>query len=226
VSGPGRLRPGPCLLTGVSAEASRVKRDFACTFTRHFPPVLVVPRSQSRLMLEGRARTLSGPSPDLSPSGLSHPGYGRTCGLRGGLGRVLRRAGGSGSSRLARRFPRRSVHRDPPLCGGVAARIAAQHEHRPSAFQAAHTRLGARRASVLRCRRSLPLAVAAAVAVTVAVSSSASPAVQPQRPRPPLLMPYTPFAAPGRGRWTFPCFVTTVLCSCREWCRRWCCRWP
>jgi hypothetical protein len=29
--------------------------------------------------------------------------YGRTCGLRGGLGRVLRRPGGSGSSRLAHR---------------------------------------------------------------------------------------------------------------------------
>jgi hypothetical protein len=66
--GPGRLPPGPCLLTGVSAESSRVKRDFACTFTRHFPPVLVALRSQSCLRLEGRTRTLSGPSPDLSPA--------------------------------------------------------------------------------------------------------------------------------------------------------------
>ena len=58
-------------------RGSGVKRDFACTFTRRFSPVLVVRRSQSRLMLEGRARTLSGPSPDLSqattvvPSGRS-----------------------------------------------------------------------------------------------------------------------------------------------------------
>jgi hypothetical protein len=34
-SGPGRLLPGPWFLTGVSA-GSRVKRDFACTLTRHF----------------------------------------------------------------------------------------------------------------------------------------------------------------------------------------------
>ena len=40
-----------------------------CTFTRIFPPVPVALQSQSRLMLEGRARTLSGPSPDLSPAG-------------------------------------------------------------------------------------------------------------------------------------------------------------
>ena len=49
-------------------RGSRVKRDFACTFTRHFSPVLVALRAQSRLMLEGRTRTLSGPSPDLSPA--------------------------------------------------------------------------------------------------------------------------------------------------------------
>ena len=47
-------------------RGSGVKRDFACTFTRHFPPVLVVLRSQSCLRLEGRTRTLSGPSPDLA----------------------------------------------------------------------------------------------------------------------------------------------------------------
>jgi len=52
--------------TGVSAVVSRVKRDFACTLTGALPPVLVVLRGQSRLGLEGRARTLSGPSPDLS----------------------------------------------------------------------------------------------------------------------------------------------------------------
>jgi len=47
-------------------RGSRVKRDFACTFTRNSSPVVGVLRSQSCLMLEGRARTLSGPSPDLS----------------------------------------------------------------------------------------------------------------------------------------------------------------
>lgn len=47
---------------------SRVKRDFACTLTGIFPPVLVVLRAQSRLGLEGRTRTLSGPSPDLASS--------------------------------------------------------------------------------------------------------------------------------------------------------------
>jgi hypothetical protein len=72
-SGPGRLRPGPWFLTGVSAEVSGIKRDFACTFTRHLPLVLVVLRSESRLMLEGRTRTLSGPSPDLSPAGTLAP---------------------------------------------------------------------------------------------------------------------------------------------------------
>jgi len=46
---------------------SRVKRsNLACTFARHFPPVLVGLRSGSRLGLEGRARTLSGPSPALT----------------------------------------------------------------------------------------------------------------------------------------------------------------
>ena len=49
-------------------RGSRVKRDFACTLARAFPPVLVVLRAQSRLGLEGRARTLSGPSPDLTSS--------------------------------------------------------------------------------------------------------------------------------------------------------------
>ena len=44
---------------------SGVKRDFACTFTWQFPPVLVALRSQWRLRLEGRTRTLSRPSPDL-----------------------------------------------------------------------------------------------------------------------------------------------------------------
>ena len=62
-SGPGRLRPGPWFLTGVSAETPG-SSDFACTFTRHFSPVLVALRVQPCLRLEGRTRTLSGPSPD------------------------------------------------------------------------------------------------------------------------------------------------------------------
>ena len=63
----GQAPPGPRLLTGVPAEVSRIKRsNFACTSARHVLPVLIVLRSQSRLMLEGRARTLSGPSPDLT----------------------------------------------------------------------------------------------------------------------------------------------------------------
>jgi hypothetical protein len=66
-SGPGRLRPGPWSLTGVR-RGSGVKRDVACTFIRHLSPVLVVPRSLSRLRLEERTRTLSGPSPDPSPA--------------------------------------------------------------------------------------------------------------------------------------------------------------
>jgi hypothetical protein len=66
-SGPGRLRPGPWFLTGVSVVVSGVKRsNLACTLAGTFPPVLVVLRAQSRLRLEGRTRTPSGPSPDLT----------------------------------------------------------------------------------------------------------------------------------------------------------------
>lgn len=43
-------------------------RDFIYTFTRHFPLVFVALRSQSRLTLEGRTRTLSESWPDLSPA--------------------------------------------------------------------------------------------------------------------------------------------------------------
>ncbi len=60
-------------LTGVSVEVSGIKRDFACTFTRQVPPALVALRPQLRLMLEGRTRTLSGPSPDLSPARAFEP---------------------------------------------------------------------------------------------------------------------------------------------------------
>jgi hypothetical protein len=49
-------------------RGSRVKRDLACTYTSHTSPVPVAPRSQSRLRLEGRTRTLRGPSPDMVPA--------------------------------------------------------------------------------------------------------------------------------------------------------------
>jgi len=49
-------------------SGSRVKRDFACTLAGIFPPVLVALQAQSRLGLEGRTRTLSGPSPAPSPA--------------------------------------------------------------------------------------------------------------------------------------------------------------
>ena len=50
---PGRLLPDPYLLVRSVRRGSRVKRDFACTFTWLLSPVLVVLRSQSRLRLEG-----------------------------------------------------------------------------------------------------------------------------------------------------------------------------
>jgi hypothetical protein len=71
VQGMARVRSGQAPAWPLSSDrsvrrGSGVKRDFACTFTRYFLPVLVALRSQSCLRLEGRARTLSGPSPDLS----------------------------------------------------------------------------------------------------------------------------------------------------------------
>jgi hypothetical protein len=73
VQGMARVRSGqapawPLVSDRSVRRGSRVKRDFACTFTRQFSPVLVVLRSQSGLRLEGRTRTLSGPSPDSSPA--------------------------------------------------------------------------------------------------------------------------------------------------------------
>jgi hypothetical protein len=73
LQGMARVRSGQAQAWPLSSDrsvrrGSRIKRDFACTFTRHFPPVLVALRSQSCLRLEGRARTLSGPSPALSPA--------------------------------------------------------------------------------------------------------------------------------------------------------------
>ena len=72
LQGMARVRSGQALAWPLVPDrsvrrGSSVKHDFACTFTRHFPPALVALRSQSCLMLEGRTRTLSGPSPDLSP---------------------------------------------------------------------------------------------------------------------------------------------------------------
>ena len=73
MQGMARVRSGQAPAWPLSSDrsvrrGSGVKRDFACTFARHFPPVLVAQRSQSRLMLEGRARTLSGSSPALRPA--------------------------------------------------------------------------------------------------------------------------------------------------------------
>ena len=73
LQGMARVRSGqapawPLISDRSVRRGSRVKRDFACTFTRYVSPVLVVLRSQSRLRLEGRTRTLSGPSPDLTSS--------------------------------------------------------------------------------------------------------------------------------------------------------------
>jgi hypothetical protein len=77
LQGMARVRSGQAPAWPLSSDrsvrrGSRVKRDFACTFTRHLSPVLVVLRSQSRLRLEGRARTPSGPSPDLGPARSVH----------------------------------------------------------------------------------------------------------------------------------------------------------
>ena len=68
LQGMARVRSGqapawPLVSDRSARRGSGVKRDFACTFTRRFSPALVALRSQSRLMLEGRVRTLSGPSP-------------------------------------------------------------------------------------------------------------------------------------------------------------------
>jgi hypothetical protein len=64
-SGPGRLPPGPYLLTGVSAETPVSKRV-------HSPGTLHLCSAacghSPALRLEGRTRTFSGPSADLSPA--------------------------------------------------------------------------------------------------------------------------------------------------------------
>jgi hypothetical protein len=60
VQGMARVRSGQAPAWPLSSDrsvrrGSGVKRDFACTFTRHLPPVLVVLRSQSRLNGTGLA---------------------------------------------------------------------------------------------------------------------------------------------------------------------------
>ena len=79
MQGMARVRSGQApawpLVSGRSVRSgSRVKRDFACTLTGALPPALVALRAQSRLGLEGRTRTLSGPSPDYT-----HPAAWHSC---------------------------------------------------------------------------------------------------------------------------------------------------
>ena len=66
-SGPGRLQPGPCVLARVSVEL-QCQASLRVYVDQALITVLVVLRLQWRLMLEGRTRTLRGPSPDLSPA--------------------------------------------------------------------------------------------------------------------------------------------------------------
>ena len=87
--GMARVRSGQApawpLVSGRSVRSgSRVKRDFPCTLTGALPPALVVLRAQSRLRLEGRVRTLSGPSPDPSPARTLAPS-----GVRGVVDQVV-----------------------------------------------------------------------------------------------------------------------------------------
>jgi len=73
----------------------QVRREFACTLVGAFPPVLVVRRAESRLGLEGRTRTLSGPSPDLTSSVSVHGSY-----LVGSYDLVMGGSGGEPGERL------------------------------------------------------------------------------------------------------------------------------
>jgi len=58
-SGPGTLWRSPWSLTRVCAAAQGSSAT-SCTYTWHFSPVLIVLRSQSRLMLEGRTAYSAG----------------------------------------------------------------------------------------------------------------------------------------------------------------------
>ena len=73
LQGMARVRSGQAPAWPLSSDrsvrrGSRVKREFACTFTRHFSPVLVVLRSQSRLRLEGRDTDTQRAIPGAEPS--------------------------------------------------------------------------------------------------------------------------------------------------------------
>jgi hypothetical protein len=73
LQGMARVRPGQAPAWPLASDrsvrsGSRVKRDFTCTLTGALPPVLVALRVRSRLRLEGRTRTLSGPYLELSPA--------------------------------------------------------------------------------------------------------------------------------------------------------------
>ena len=68
----GQLRPALCLLTGVSAEAP----GSSVTSRRRSPGTFACARCLAvtvTLEARGRARTLSGPSPDLSPARILPP---------------------------------------------------------------------------------------------------------------------------------------------------------
>ena len=158
-----RVRSGQAAAWPLSSDRSArrgsgVKHDFACTFTRQFPPPLVARRSQSCLRLEGRARTLSGPSPALSPARTPAPSARRE-------DLLIRGSGHSVQNR-----PLRSVcWADIQRCShktGVVQRLGNSIGYsrcargigpdRPS-FRPGVSRVGADRASVMRCRRSLLL---------------------------------------------------------------------
>ncbi len=73
LQGVARVRSGQALAWPLSSgrsarRGSGVKRRLRVYVHPSFSPVLVALRSQSRLRLEGRARTLTGPPPDLSPA--------------------------------------------------------------------------------------------------------------------------------------------------------------
>ena len=73
LQGMARVRSGQAPAWPLSSDRSvrrgyGIKRDFACTVTRHFLPVLVARRPRSPIRLEGRTRTISGPSPDVTSS--------------------------------------------------------------------------------------------------------------------------------------------------------------
>jgi hypothetical protein len=72
VQGMACVRSGQAPASPLSSDRSArrgsgVKRDFACTFTSHRPPVLVVLRPQSRLTLEGADMDTQRAIPESEP---------------------------------------------------------------------------------------------------------------------------------------------------------------